>query len=422
MFDHLRVSGAWKGVAFEGVFGSPTLRDSSLASDPTSAKPTLVYIGSSELPGLLVQRSVVQDATAALPGTILVENGNATLDSSEVLGGRSGVFFAHGAGKTRTLTLAGSTVDAGVLGEADKPPVSAVDVESSSGSLANVAVEGSVLLEPQLAELATGTKGEKASIACSYSDVPNQTQAEGGTKGSIACTNGVSGNTTSTPASLFVAPGTNFGLNPSSSAVDSVPAGAIALPFGFKPSATDLAGNPRVVNGNGDCTAVQDKGALELQGHAGACPPPPVLVVSTPPKAPPTTGAITALTISPSSFFAAPFGATATSAKRKYGTTVSYRDSQAGTTTFTVLRPVAGRKQGKTCKRQGKANRHGKRCSLYIVLGSFTHADSAGGNHLHFSGRLKGRKLAKGSYRLQAIPHGAAGNGGAVSREFTIKG
>ena len=413
----LEVGGTWKGAAFEGVFGSPTLSDSRLTSSATSTKPTLIYIGTTEGSGLLVQRSVVQDAATTKPGALLVEGGNATLDSSEVLGGESGVFFFQRVGKVRTLTVASSTIDAGVLGAADKAPVTGVNVKSTEpGSIANVSIEGSILLEPQSATVEAGATA--ANVTCTYSDVPSQAQAASGTGGSIACANGFSGNMTSAPASLFLALGTNYSLNPSSTAIDSVPAGAISLPFGLTPSATDLAGNPRVVNGRGGCAAVQDKGALELQGHGGACPSPPAVVTS----AKPTPGVITGLALSPSSFFAAPSGATVAKAKRKYGTTVSYRDSQAGTTTFTVLRPVAGRKQGKTCRKPGKANRHGKRCTLYVALGGFTHTDTAGANHLRFSGRLKGRKLAKGSYRLQAVPHNAAGNGAAVAREFAIKG
>ena len=193
-----------------------------------------------------------------------------------------------------------------------------------------------------------------------------------------------------------------------------MPAAAIALPFGIAPSTTDLAGAPRVVNG-GHCAAIQDKGALELQGHAG-CPSPPPPVV----KLKPVAGVISALALSPSTFAAALRGATI-SAKKKYGTKISYRDSQAATTTFTVLRPLAGRTQGRSCKKPSQKNRHGKRCSYYTALGSFTHADGAGANSVHFSGRLHGRRLPRGSYRLQAVARDAAGNGPAVFRGFKIK-
>jgi hypothetical protein len=167
--------------------------------------------------------------------------------------------------------------------------------------------------------------------------------------------------------------------------------------------------------------AVQDKGALELQGLAKACPPPP----PPPPKPPLVKPEITALAISPNAFLAAPSGATISKAKKpakKYGTTVSWRDSLAANTTFTVLLETKGRKQGKSCKKQSKANKHGKSCTILKVVGSFSHTDVAGANKVRFSGRINGRKLSKGSYLLQAVPHNAAGNGNTVKRQFKIKG
>jgi hypothetical protein len=421
-FSHLEVGGAWAGPAFESQGGAVTLSDSRLINGAASTTPAAVFLAAGEGRGPLIQRSILQTPATDGPGTLLAQESNATVDSSEILGGHSGVTFEHSAGKARTLTIAGSTIDAGVLGERDGAGVFGVsDRAAGTASIANVNIEGSILLEPQQAIIGAGEN--LANVTCAYSDVPNQTQAAKGTEGTINCASGVSGNTTTEPlTSLFVAPGSNYNVLPGSSAIDSVPAGAISLPFGLTPSATDLAGNPRVVDGNGDCLAVQDKGAFELQGHAIACPIRPVT-----PSAKPVAGAITSLTISPSSFLAAPSGATISKAKKKakkkvYGANVTYRDSQAATTTFTVLRPSTGRTQGKACKKPSRANKRGKRCTILTAIGSFTHTDAAGANKLHFSGRLKGKKLANGSYKLQAVPHNAAGNGAAVSREFKIKG
>jgi len=415
-YQHLEVGGTWTGPAFAAEGGDMTLADSRLIASGAGTAPAVEYQGFGEAPGLLMQRSIAQAAPTATPSALVLIGANATLDSSEVLGGHSGVLFDQLGGKERRLTIAASTIDAGNPGVADGPGVPAVAVGASgAGSVAKVAIEGSILLEHQLAEDITGGRVE---VGCSHSDAPSQTQAEGGGAGAISCAAGSEGNTSSTPESLFATPITNYVLNPSSSAVDSVPAGVIALPFGLTPSATDLAGNPRVVNGNGDCAAIQDKGALELQGHAGTCPPPPP---PPPPTPKPTPGSITALAVSPSSFFAAPSGATATAAKRKYGTKITYRDSQAATTTFTVLRPSGGRRQGRSCKKPSRRNRRGRRCTILTKVGSFVHVDVAGANSLHFSGRLKGRKLPHGSYSLQAVARDAAGNGAAVSKGFRIK-
>jgi len=52
--------------------------------------------------------------------------------------------------------------------------------------------------------------------------------------------------------------------------------------------------------------------------------------------------------------------------------------------------------------------------------GTFTHADKAGANSFHFTGRVRRRKLAPGSYRLQAVPRANGKNGKAVTVSFRI--
>ncbi len=424
-FDHVTIGGAWTGLTLVSV-GSTTITNSTFKSNGS---------GIILVPGVpgghndLIRNSTVQASSEAVHNNILAVGVDLTLDSSLALGGNPyAIEWVQTASPTLSsiLTVAGSTVDAGALGTADAGVNAIFAVsEGPAGVPARVQIEGSILLEQQQA--AAAEVKDPLTIACTNSDVPSQNQVQSGTEGAIECASGVNGNTHSAPASLFVAPGTNYQLNPSSSAVDSVPAGAITLPFGLTPSITDLLGNTRAVDGNGDCIAVQDKGALELRGHSAACPVPPVspTPIVAPPRKPPVAGAITALTISPSAFSAAPSGATssraASAARKKYGATITYLDSQAATTTFTVLVPMAGRMHGKACTKPGRANRHGTRCTFYKALGSFTHADAAGANSLRFSGRVRGKKLGKGSYRLQAIPANAAGNGAAVTKSFTIK-
>jgi hypothetical protein len=180
-----------------------------------------------------------------------------------------------------------------------------------------------------------------------------------------------------------------------------------------------------VLDGNGDCRAVQDRGALELQGHAASCPPAPATAAApasaTATTTRPAAPAISALAINPSSFRAAPSGATLSAASSRFGTKISYRDSAAATATFTVLRSSAGRLQGKSCRKPGRANRHGRRCTLLTAVGSFTHADLGGAASVHFSGRLKGRRLPPGAYVLQVLAANAAGRGKPVSKGFTVR-
>ena len=105
------------------------------------------------------------------------------------------------------------------------------------------------------------------------------------------------------------------------------------------------------------------------------------------------------------------------------GTTINYTLSEAATTTFTVERVLPGRRKGGKCRRESKSNRTGRRCKRFKrVRGTFTHQGAAGGNSLKFNGRVGGRKLRPGSYRLSAVPKDAAGNvGGRARASFRVK-
>jgi hypothetical protein len=426
--SHLTVGGTWSGTPLLVEGSDLTLLDSHLTANAAGAPPALQ---SSDETELVIRRSVLQAAPKATPAVLDAAGGNVTVDSSEIFGGTAGVFFDNAEEGVRTLTLAASTVGPPPGISFEPPGVVGVDAEASGthASVANASIEGSILLESQLAKAAAG---DTSTVACSYSAVPSQLQTANTLShaGEIGCASGASGNTNSSAefASLFAEPLHNYTLSPSSSAVDSVPVSAITLPFGLTPSTTDLEGNPR--SESVACNVVQDKGALELAGHAAACPAPivPPTVVTpivTPTTTKPLQAVLTGLKISPSAFFAALSGGPVSSAakkpKGKYGAKLTYGDSQAAATTFTVLHESAGRMQGKSCKKPTSKNRHGKRCTLLKKVGSFTHADTAGANSLRFSGRLNGRKLPPGTYELKAVAHDAAGNGKPVEKSFRIE-
>jgi hypothetical protein len=95
------------------------------------------------------------------------------------------------------------------------------------------------------------------------------------------------------------------------------------------------------------------------------------------------------------------------------GTTVSYRDSAAATTTLSVLAIPT-----KTCTR---AQRRRRQCVIRgRLIGKFAHHDRAGVNRFHFSGRVGGHALKPGRYRLVASPRTRAGGIGAA-REATFR-
>jgi hypothetical protein len=149
--------------------------------------------------------------------------------------------------------------------------------------------------------------------------------------------------------------------------------------------ATDFDGNPRTLG------AAPDIGAFE------SAPPPPVV--------PLTTGQIQSLGVMPQKFSTANVGGAIVSARKKakapIGTTVTYSLSAAGTVEFGVERKLPGRKVGKRCVKQTRANRTRKKCPLFKpVKGGFTHSGQAGPNRFKFSGRLNGKALKPGSYKL----------------------
>lgn len=128
---------------------------------------------------------------------------------------------------------------------------------------------------------------------------------------------------------------------------------------------------------------------------------------------------ISKLKVSPSALLAAPRGTSI--ARVKYGATVSYTVSLAASVTFTVGRRKSGRRIGKSCVKPTSKNRNHKRCTRVVVLkGRFTHAGKAGKRKFHFTGRLRGRKLAAARYVLIGRPAGATASA-AKRASFRIK-
>ena len=109
---------------------------------------------------------------------------------------------------------------------------------------------------------------------------------------------------------------------------------------------------------------------------------------------------------SPPRFPAAPSGPSAQAA-RAFGTKVTFTLDQAASVRFTVQQPQHGRK-----------GKHGKR--FVTLKGSFTVAGLAGTNTFHFTGRLNGKRLAPGKYRLVATPKANGEIGKKATAGFTI--
>ncbi len=126
--------------------------------------------------------------------------------------------------------------------------------------------------------------------------------------------------------------------------------------------------------------------------------------------------------ISPAAFPAAPHGPSAVTAMRQYGAEVTYTLNTASSVRFTIAKVQPGRTSSGRCVGPTKADGSLRRCTRLAALpGSFTRIGSAGVNRFRFTGRLAGRQLAVGSYRLIASPAAAAGEvGRATTAAFRV--
>jgi Glycine rich protein len=195
--------------------------------------------------------------------------------------------------------------------------------------------------------------------------------------------------------------------------------------FGGGGGNVESEGDPEGCGGGGGSSLVPSGGTSSL---ADRTTPPQVEITFTAPPAGgggPAGGVIPSdgtrpvlrdLAMSPSSFTAAKTGPGFITA---VGTRVSYRLSEAASTRFTVERATRGRRRGRRCVK----GRRGRRCTRYVrVRGSFNYAGAAGVNRLRFRGRMAGRKLRRGRYRLVAVATDAAGNRSRpVRRAFRIR-
>lgn len=137
-----------------------------------------------------------------------------------------------------------------------------------------------------------------------------------------------------------------------------------------------------------------------------------------PPQPPDKTAPVgSALTFKPRSFAAERKGASIGRKRAKRSSTVSYRLSEAAKVSFLVESVTKGRKVGRKCRKKSHKNRKRNRCTLIRTLrGSFAHKGQAGTNSFRFTGRIAGRALKYGNYRLVASPRDLADNRGEAFR------
>ena len=98
-----------------------------------------------------------------------------------------------------------------------------------------------------------------------------------------------------------------------------------------------------------------------------------------------------------------------------------YTLSTSASVTLTIERAGKGRKAGRLCKKETRKNRKKPKCTFYSSVGKLTRAGVAGANTLRFAGKLAGRALKPGKYRVTAVAIGATGaRSGPVTAQFTV--
>jgi uncharacterized repeat protein (TIGR01451 family) len=151
-----------------------------------------------------------------------------------------------------------------------------------------------------------------------------------------------------------------------------------------------------------------------------------VLVTVLAPTASPPKPVLSRLTVKPTALHPAKRGPStaAVTPKKKApatGATISYRDTLRGRTMFTIAQVLDGRTSGRSCAKPSTRNKHGHKCTRFVPLrGSFAHQDSVGLNRFLFTGRVNGKALKPGIYRLDATPTADGKIGRTVSVRFRV--
>lgn len=163
-------------------------------------------------------------------------------------------------------------------------------------------------------------------------------------------------------------------------------------------------------DGYGDETQDQCPTDASTQGPCPAPQPPPGGQPPASPGAADTTPPVlSSYVLSPASFVAANAGPSIVAAAT-VGTTVVYKLSEPATTTFTIEQGTVGHKNAGRC-RAGAPRRGQKRCTRYTPRrGSIVRTGDAGLSSFRFMGRLRGKSLERGRYRLIALAVDSAGN------------
>jgi hypothetical protein len=109
-----------------------------------------------------------------------------------------------------------------------------------------------------------------------------------------------------------------------------------------------------------------------------------------------------------------------TAARAKTGTTFSFVLDQPSTAKLAITTTATGRRVGRRCRRNTRSLRRKPRCKRTVKVATLTRATHAGLNKVAFTGRIRGRALKPGRYKLALTATTAAGTSAARTLRFRI--
>lgn len=104
------------------------------------------------------------------------------------------------------------------------------------------------------------------------------------------------------------------------------------------------------------------------------------------------------------------------------GTSFRFRLDRAASVRLAFSQIAAGRRVNANCVKQTTANRRKRRCDRYLARGTVNLAGKAGANAYAFRGKLGGRSLKPGRYRVEVTAQADGKTSAPTSVRFTIAG
>jgi hypothetical protein len=375
-------------------------------------------------PQITVDHSTVRVRARALDVNPQAGNGTATVIDSLLANLRavpsagSGVYVTSGgSGVTGSLIARGSTI---VVRGPDATAAIQLNGYFNPGSPATASVTNSVLratdtdASPSDVDVYAAPDAGGVTFTAASSSFSDFFVAPG--SGPVSITPPGSGDNLAGDPQFTDESAFDWSLRPSSPLIDRGNPAAVA------PGELDLAGQPRSLDGNGDCVAVPDMGAFEKTGLAVACPAAPASPSASVGADQGTAAAAAAdlLAADVQGFglerrrFAVGRDPTAVAARRRTprGSAFRYTISEDASARILIERAAKGLRSGRRCAKPTAKlrRRHAKRCTRYTPAGTLTRSAKQGTNRHPFSGRIGRRALKPGRFRATITTTDAAGN------------